>query len=299
MTVTATSVTLRDGRSLDVLVGGAERGLGLIAHHGTPSDATRFATWDEPAARHGLRLVTYSRPGYATSTRNPGRTVGDIAADVAAVADAVGIGEFVSIGRSGGGPHAIACAALLPGRCLAVAALVTVAPWGAPNLDWFDGMAQLNLDEFGAALRGEDALRAWMAEHGEEYRHVRGEDLAAALGDALPPVDHAALAAGAADGFASSIRRGLEHGFDGWVDDDLAFTRPWGFDLEMIERPVRIWQGELDRLVPLAHGRWIAGVIPGARFVMAAGHGHMSLGDAHHDPILDDLLAAAEAGSAV
>jgi pimeloyl-ACP methyl ester carboxylesterase len=298
MTVTATTVTLPDGRSLDALVGGAERGLGLIAHHGTPADATRFASWDEPAARHGLRLVTYSRPGYATSTRHEGRAVGDVAADIAVLADATGVGEFVAIGRSGGGPHAIACAALLPDRCLAAAALVTVAPLGAPNLDWFDGMAQLNLDEFGAALRGEDALREWMAEHGEEYRHVRGEDLAAALGDALPPVDQAALAAGAADGFASSIRRGLEHGFDGWVDDDLAFTRPWGLELASIERPVRIWQGELDRLVPLAHGRWLADVIPGAHFVRAAGQGHLSLGDAHHDPIVDDLLAAAEAGAA-
>ena len=298
MTVSATTVRLSDRRSLDVLVGGAEGGLGLIAHHGTPSDATRFASWDEPAARHGLRLVTYSRPGYATSTRHPGRSVADAAADVAALADAVGIGEFVSIGRSGGGPHSIACAALLPDRCRASAALVTVAPWGAPNLDWFDGMAQLNLDEFGAALGGEDALRAWMAEHGEAYRHVRGHELATALGDALPPVDQAALAGGAADGFAASIRRGLEHGFDGWVDDDLAFAGPWGFELEAIERPVRIWQGELDRLVPLAHGRWLADVIPGARFVMAAGQGHLSLGDAHHDPILDDLLAAAEAGSA-
>jgi pimeloyl-ACP methyl ester carboxylesterase len=295
MTLDTRAVTLPDGRILDVFVGGAASGRALIAHHGTPGDASRFAAWSEAAARHGLRLITFSRPGYATSTRCPGRTVADVADDVTALADGLGIGEFLAIGGSGGGPHSIACVAMLPDRCLAAAALVTVAPWGAPGLDWFDGMAQLNLDEFGAALAGEETLRAWMAAHGEEYRHVTGDQLASALGEAIPPVDREVLTGDEAESQAAGMRRALEHGFDGWVDDDLAFSRPWGFDLVGITRPVRIWQGELDRLVPVAHGRWLADQIPGAQFSMAPGHGHLSLPIAYRDEILDDLLSVARA----
>ena len=295
MQLDARTMTLPDGRSADVFVGGADAGMALIAHHGTPGDASRFAAWDDATLRHGLRLVAFSRPGYATSTRLPGRSVADVAADVTALADALGIDTFLAIGGSGGGPHAIACAALLSERCLAAAALVTVAPYGAHGLDWFGGMAQLNVDEFGAALDGEDALRAWMAAHGEEYRHVTGEDLAGALGDAIPPVDRAVLTGEEAERQAAGIRRALEHGFDGWVDDDLAFARPWGFEPEAVTRPVRIWQGELDRLVPVAHGRWLADRIPSASFSMAPGHGHLSLPIAYRDEILEDLLSVASA----
>ncbi len=287
-------VTLPDGRSLDVTIGGADAGaMALIAHHGTPGEGTKFADWEPAAATRGLRLLGYSRPGYAASTRHPGRSVGDAAADVAALADALEVERFVSIGRSGGGPHTIACAALLPDRCLAAAALVTVAPWGVEGLDFFDGMALGNVEEFRAALEGEAALREWMATNGEPYRHVTGESMASTMGALLPPVDLAVLTGAFAEEDAAGMRRALEHGFDGWVDDDLAFTRPWGFDVTAITRPVRIWQGELDQLVTVAHGRWLADRIPGAMFHLAEGHGHLSLALEHRDAILDDLLEAA------
>lgn len=287
-------VTLPGGRSLDVMIGGADGArTTLIAHHGTPGEGTKFAGWDELAASRGLRLVGYSRPGYATSDRSAGRSVGDVAADVVALADALGIDQFLSIGRSGGGPHSIACAALAPDRCLAAAALVTVAPWGVEGLDFFDGMAPGNIEEFSAALAGEDALRAWMATEGEPYRRVTGETIAATMADLLPPVDLAVLTGAFAEEDAAGMRRALEHGFDGWVDDDLAFTRPWGFDVTAISRPVRIWQGELDQLVTVAHGRWLADRIPGATFHLAKRHGHLSLALEHRDAILDDLLEAA------
>lgn len=289
------TLTLPDGRDLDVLLGGGDGELALIAHHGTPGEGSRFAGWDASARRHDLRLIGFSRPGYATSTRLPGRGVADVCGDVGALADALGIDQFLSIGGSGGGPHSIACAALMPDRCLAAAALVTIAPWGAPGLDWFDGMAQVNLDEFGAALEGEATLRTWMAANGEEFRHVTADDIAHAFGDALPPVDQAVLVGDYAEKTASTMRRALAGGFDGWVDDDLAFSAPWGFELDAITRPVRIWQGELDRLVPVAHGRWLADQIPGARFAMAPGHGHLSLPIAYRDEILDDLLSVAGA----
>ena len=187
----------------------------------------------------------------------------------------------------------IATAALLPGRCLAAAALVTVAPWDAEGLDWFGTMTQSNVDEFSAALAGEATLREWMAANGEEFRHVTGPELLGAMEGMLDPVDQAVVTGAWADHEAAGMRRAVEHGFDGWVDDDLAFTKPWGFDLAAISTPVHIWQGELDQLVPWSHGEWLAEHIPGARFTLARGHGHFSLGVANRDEILDDLLSVA------
>lgn len=288
------TVPLPDGRELDTLVGGDPDGTGLLFQHGTPGDATRYETWFSDAGTRGLRTVAYSRPGYANSTRHARRTVASATDDVTALLDHLGIGTFMTVGGSGGGPHAVACAARLPDRCLASAALVTIAPWGSDGLDWFAGMAQTNIDEFGAALDGEDALREWMAAHGEEFRTITGPQIVSALGDALPPVDQAVATGEWADKQAAGIRRGLEPGFDGWVDDDLAFAKPWGFDLETIRVPVRIWQGELDRLVPWAHGQWLAERIPGAEFRLAKGHGHYSLGVANRTEILDDLMRAGQ-----
>lgn len=293
---TAASMRLPDGRELEVLLGGAPEGLTLVFHHGTPGSARRYEGWFADAASRGLRCLAYSRPGYASSTRLAGRTVTSATADVVALLDHFGRDEFISLGGSGGGPHTIACAARLADRCLASAALVTVAPWGAAGLDWYAGMAQTNIDEFGAALEGEPALRDWMAANGEQYRHMTGPQIVSALGDALPPVDQAVATGEWADHEAADIRRALERGFDGWVDDDLAFTKPWGFDLENIRIPVRIWQGELDRLVPWDHGHWLADRIPRAEFRLAVGHGHFSLGEANRTEILDDLLAASGQG---
>jgi pimeloyl-ACP methyl ester carboxylesterase len=208
--------------------------------------------------------------------------------------DYFGIGEFLSIGGSGGGPHTIACAALMPHRCLAAAALVTIAPWNADHLDFYAEMDQLNIDEFNAAVAGDDTLREWMKVQGEAYRQMTPATMNEVLGDALPPADKAL--AGSQDWAsreAMGIKRALEHGFDGWIDDDLAFTKPWGFDVRDIRVPVHIWQGELDRLVPWSHGRWLADRIPGAQFTLAEGHGHFSLGVANRDQILDELIAAA------
>jgi pimeloyl-ACP methyl ester carboxylesterase len=213
-------------------------------------------------------------------------------ADVEALLDQLGIGEFFTLGGSGGGPHAVACAALLPERCIASAALVTVAPWAADGLDWWAGMTESNVVEFGAALAGEAALRDWMSSEGEGYRHVTGPGMVAALGEALPPVDKAVASGEWAEREAAGIRRALEHGLDGWIDDDLAFAKPWGFDPADTRVPVQIWQGEEDRLVPWSHGQWLANEIPTARFTLVNGQGHFSLGEANRDQILDDLVGA-------
>jgi pimeloyl-ACP methyl ester carboxylesterase len=287
-----TTVTLRDGRVLDVLAGAPGPRTALLFHHGTPGNAPRYRGWFEAVEARGLRPVAYSRPGYATSTRDPGRTVASAVADSAELLDQLGIGDFYSIGGSGGGPHVIACAALLPDRCRAAAALVTIAPWNAPGLDYFADMADINVNEFSASVAGEWELRELLAVEGAPLQVVTGPDLANAVSVDLPAPDRAIATGEWAEDEASGMRRALENGMDGWVDDDLAFVQPWGFDLGSIRVPVHIWQGELDRLVPWAHGQWLAGVIPGARFNLAKGEGHFSLGVANRDQILDDLLAA-------
>ena len=165
----------------------------------------------------------------------PGRGVGDVVTDVQAVLDALKIGSFFCAGQSGGGPHALACAALLPDRVLATASLAGVAPWGADGLDWLGGMGPENLEEFGAALKGREAIEAYLDREAAVIRDVRPEDVAASLGGLVSDVDKAALTGAYAEFMASVLGRAVSTGIAGWRDDDIAFTRPWGFDLGSIE----------------------------------------------------------------
>jgi len=293
MSIITQSLTLADGRVVDVLLGGDPTGYPLVMHHGTPADATTFADWHVPCQALGLRLICASRPGYAASTRLAGRSVANVAADTSAILHWLGHTRFITAGRSGGGPHALACAALLPDRCAAAATLAGVGPFGADDLDFLAGMGPENVTEFGAALKGEEALRLWMQENVEPFRTVTGEELAHAFGGLVAEVDKDVLVGGYADLLAAVIRRSLAHGFDGWIDDDLAFTLPWGFSVGNIRVPVTVWQGELDLMVPFAHGRWLVGNIPGAVGRMVPGHGHISLVTRYRDEVLADLQRSA------
>lgn len=261
----------------------------LVFHWGTPGAAVWFEPLATAAAHAGLRFVTYSRPGYAGSTPRPGRSVADAAADVAAILDALGADTFVTLGWSGGGPHAVACAALLPDRCAAAASLAGVAPYGGEGLDWLAGMGPENIEEFSAAVEGESALNAAVLKMAGELKTVQGADVAAALGGLVSDVDKRALTGEFADILAESFRRSVSTGIAGWRDDDLAFTRSWGFDLGSIRRPVAVWQGGQDRMVPFAHGQWLAAHIPSARVHLYPDEGHLSLGVASLDRIVADL----------
>ncbi len=285
-----TETIVAGSRALDVLTGGASGGPALIMHHGTPSDATAWSAWDETARAHGLRLFSISRPGYATSTRRRGRTVAGVADDVALVLERYDVPWFVTAGWSGGGPHALATAALLGERCRAVATLAGVGPYGVADLDFLDGMGPENHAEFGAALQGEASVRAWLAENASDYPRVTGPELIGALGGLIPQADKDVLSGGVADAFAATTRRALANGFDGWIDDDLAFIEPWGFALASIGVPVTVWQGDLDLMVPAAHGAWLAAAIPGAVARSAPGHGHISLITTFRDAIVADLI---------
>ncbi|HIM13029.1 MAG: alpha/beta hydrolase [Candidatus Thalassarchaeum betae] len=283
----------RDGRTLDVLLAGDDdSSFGLVCHHGTPSDATIWSDWHEDALSNNLRLVAISRPGYGLSDRLEGRRVASVAEDVEDVLDALGIPEFVSLGWSGGGPHALACGALLPERCKAVSSLAGVGPYGEPDLDFLDGMGPENVEEFGIALEGEEALRRWMDEHAEPYRTIADEELAEALGGLVPEIDVLALnEQGLAAMWAGSMRRCFTNGWDGWIDDDMVFCNHWGFEPSEITVPVAVWQGDLDLMVPFAHGEWLLKHIPTATARLEPGHGHLSLIADRRQAIIDDLTS--------
>jgi pimeloyl-ACP methyl ester carboxylesterase len=272
-----TNLRLADGRILEYLVAGPADGTPLVFHHGTPFAAILFDPLVEAAARHGLRTVVYSRPGYAGSSPQPGRTVASAAEDTVALLAELRAERFVTVGWSGGGPHALACAALLPGRCVAAATLAGVAPYRAEGLDWLDGMGAENVDEFGAATAGVEPLTAYLGEQAAAMAQVQGKEIAAALGDLISDVDRKALTDAFAEYAASAFRKAVSEGIAGWRDDDLAFITDWGFDLAAIQTPVAIWQGAEDRMVPFAHGRWLASHVSGATEQLRPAEGHLSL----------------------
>jgi len=283
------------GRVLDVLVSGPEDGLALVFHTGTPSGLVGLGPAAGEVSARGLRTVSYSRPGYGNSTPQPGRQVADAAADVEAILGELRIDEFVTAGWSGGGPHALACAALLPVRCLAVATIAGVAPSDSPGLDWLAGMGEENITEFNAASAGEAELTSFLNAAAEQMRDLTAAGVAEGLGDLASDADKAALTGEFADYLATAFRSAVSTGIDGWRDDDLAFSRDWGISLEALGHatPVAIWQGDQDRMVPTAHGQWLTENIPLARARIRPGEGHLTLMTTAFGEILDNLLALA------
>ena len=274
-----------DGRVLCVAEAGDSDGHAVFALHGTPGSRIFWHEVVEDAERQGIRLIAYDRPGYGRSDPHRGRTVADAADDIAAIADALGVDRYAVYGGSGGGPHALANA-VRPERVAAVAALASVAPWGADGLDWLDGMGQDNLDEFGATIEGEEALRRYLDEQREAMLAGSPEAIAETLESLLCPPDRACLTGELARYFHDQIREALRDGVDGWLDDDFVFLRPWGFELGDISVPVQVWHGSQDQFVPVAHGRWLAARIPGAEEHVYDEDGHLTLqieriGDVH------------------
>lgn len=263
-------------RTIALAEWGDPDGVPWFVFHGTPGG--RISCWMDPEIyrRHGLRRLTFDRPGYGSSTRLPARRVVDVVSDVVLMADALGIERFVVSGGSGGGPHALACAALLPDRVIRCQADVSIAPYGADGLDWLAGQTEGNVIEFRAALQGEKAATALC----EELRGTTLERLAAGRQDWMGD-DYELSAADQAqqarhfDRIRAQLTDALEPGADGWVDDDLAFTRPWGFEIEDIRVPVLLTYGRTDVLVPAAHGDWLASHVPGAVAWVADEAGHM------------------------
>lgn len=290
-----THLRLADGRDLDVLESGPRDGKALVFHHGTPGSCVPFRAMVAAAHQLGLRLVTTSRPGYGDSTRHPGRSVADVAADTAAVLDAVGAERCLVAGWSGGGPHALACAARLADRVDAALVIAGVAPCPAEGLDWMAHMGEDNVVEFSKAIEGETALRPFLNEAREQLRHATAADIVTAMDSLLPAVDRALLTGEMGEDMAANFHEGLRVGADGWLDDDMAFVKPWGFSLAEVAAPTLLWQGTADLMVPVGHGQWLAERIPGVVAHIEDSEGHLSIGIGSLDRMLRELVATSSA----
>ena len=280
-----------DARSLDVTVTGPAGAVPLLFHHGTPSSTVQIRAMQRAAAARGLRLVTWSRPGYGGSTRRPGRRVVDDADDVALLLDHLGADRCVVAGWSGGGPHALASGARLPESVAGVLCIAGAAPWDGDGLDFLAGMGEQNLEEFAHAVAGEDDLRPYLEAEAGGLRDVDAEGLVAGLTTLLPPVDQAVLTDEYGADLAAGMREAMRTGVDGWLDDDLALVRGWGFGLDEVRVPTFVWQGEEDLMVPSAHGHWLADHLPRATAHLLPGEGHLSVGLGSLATMLDELVA--------
>ena len=270
-------VTTPDGRTLAVVEHGGPDGPVVLGHHGTPGSNAFDRSEREAADALGLRLIAYDRPGYGGSSPHAGRSVADVAGDVAAILDALGVGRFATYGESGGGPHALACAALLPDRCAAVATVAGIGPTDAPDLDWLAGMGEGNHAEFATAREGRERLVAYCRADAASLTSVGPDELAEALRPHLSAVDAGALTGELAAHVLGVITTALEPGVEGWVDDDYAFLAPWGFDVGNIRPPVLVWQGEKDLMVPPTHGHWLLAHVPRPEGGVFPGEGHLTL----------------------
>lgn len=285
-----TTIALADGRALDIEVTGPDGGVPLLFHHGTPGAVTQLRAMRRAVHARGLRLVTYSRAGYGSSARRLGRRIVDVVEDVAAILDHLAAARCVVAGWSGGGPHALATAARLPERVAGVLCIAGVAPYEADGLDFLAGMGEQNVTEFGLATQGEAALRPYLEAEAVDLRNADAAGLIAGMATLLPEVDRAVLTDEFGEDMAANFVEALRTGVDGWLDDDLAFVTPWGFELAEIAVPAFLWQGSADLMVPFAHGQWLAERIPGVTAHLEAGEGHLSVAIGALDRMLDELV---------
>jgi pimeloyl-ACP methyl ester carboxylesterase len=278
--VSERDVQLEDGRTLRVYDAGpdAADAFTLLWHHGSPQTGALLEPLLEAAAERDIRLLSYARPSYGGSSPQPGRNVASAAADVAQIADALGIGQFAVMGASGGGPHALANAALLPDRVTGVVSLASPAPW-TDEFDWFDGMVSSG------------GLRAAMAGREARERYAATEEFEP---ESFTPADWAALG-GDWTSLGTDAGRASDDGPYGLIDDDGAFASPWGFELSQIRAPVLLVQGGEDRVIPFAHAEWLLRNLPTSELWLRPTDGHISVLDAV--PAAMDWLVARARGA--
>jgi pimeloyl-ACP methyl ester carboxylesterase len=285
-----------DGRALAYCEWGDPTGSPVFQLHGTPGSRLGRHPDEHVYRNAGVRAITYDRPGYGGSTRHAGRRVADAPADVAAIADSLGVARFAVFGGSGGAPHALACGALLPDRVTRCASVVGPAPFGDGGLSqdqWVDGMVEGNVREFGWALTGEETLRPELEREKQELLSSIESDAEDPLGEdyKLSEQDAEVMRRGEIRSMlAASMREGIGRTVDGMVDDDLAFVQGWGFDPAAITVPVAIWYGPHDTLVPTGHGEWLSRTIPRSEKVLLD-DGHFAIYDR-----MSELLAWLTAG---
>jgi pimeloyl-ACP methyl ester carboxylesterase len=293
------TVQTADGRTLAVQENGDPDGIPVLVHMGSPNSRHMYRPISADATARGLRLISYDRPGYGGSSPSPGRSVANCAADARAICTALGVDRAAMWGISGGGPHVLACAALLPDLVVAAASLASLAPYSAAGLDWFAGMGKDNADDFLLMQEDVAASRAKMHDDWEKALATPVEDMAKGMESLLTPTDAAALTGELAEYLSWSMKDGLAPGDEGWWEDSVAFSGPWGFELDQISVPVLVVHGREDMFVPFGHGEWLAAHVPGAEAWLLDNDGHVTLlenriGEVH--AWLADHMKAAPAG---
>jgi pimeloyl-ACP methyl ester carboxylesterase len=279
MDTNSRTISLEDGRKIRISEAGQPDGVPVMVLRGSPHSRLLYAGWVEDAQSRGIRLICYERPGYGGSTAHRGRTVASAAKDVAAIARELGLNRLSVWGISGGAPHALACAALLPGLVVAVAVLASPAPYAAEGLDYYTGMGETNVVEIRAALESWEACERVVEAEASRLLRAEPETIVQAWHSLLCPVDAAVLTTDFASFVLRTVREGMGDKRDGLIDDDIAFVTPWGFELSRIRIPALLMHGAQDQMVPVSHGKWLAGKIPNveARFLPNDGHLTLSL----------------------
>lgn len=268
---------LPDGRDLEYEVQGPNTGPVVLFHHGMPGSAVPMDTVLGSMAERGFRIITCSRAGYGASSPAAGRTVADTAADCAFLLTHLGVTRYLVVGWSAGGPHALAGAAVAPESVEGVLLIASFAPFDAEGLDYIKGMGAQNVAQFGTAGHGEPAMRVLVGQMASAVRGHASADVATEMASLLSPVDLAVLTAEFGADNAATMDHGLSRGDEGWIADLAALTGPWGFDLDAVTAPIELWHGTVDRMVPVAHGQWLAEHLPTAVPHLEPGQGHLSL----------------------
>ncbi|HTX26208.1 MAG TPA: alpha/beta hydrolase [Streptosporangiaceae bacterium] len=266
-----------DGRTLAIEEAGDPHGRPVLVHAGTPNSRHLYGPTAADAAERGLRLIGYDRPGYGGSTPHPGRNVAACAEDARAICAELGIDRLAMWGISGGGPHVLACAALLPDLVVGAASLASLAPMDAEGLDWLAGMGQLNVDDFLLYQRDPVASRAKMEADREKILAGSQDENEEEIESLLSPTDKAILEGGLGEYLDYTEREGLGPGPEGWWEDGVAHSGPWGFELSAISVPVLLMHGRQDQFVPFGHGEWLAAHIPGVEARLFDDDGHLTL----------------------
>lgn len=239
----------------------------ILWHHGTPNTGQPPRPLYDDAERLGLRWIGFDRPGYGGSTAEPDRSVGAAARWATTVADHLGLDGFAVMGHSGGGPHALACAALLPDRVTATVLIAGLAPYGETGLEhdaYVEGMCASGRAALEAAAAGREVKEAHDAKHGENYDPEFTEADVAMFG-------------GPWSWLIEVLRAAAPSGPAPAIDDDLAYVAPWGFALSDVVSPTLLLHGVDDRIAPVSHSRRVAELVAGAELRVVPGAGHIAV----------------------
>ena len=274
------SILLADDRRLSVAQCGTRGGTPVIYLHGTPGSRLNRYPFDDDLLELGVRLITYDRPGYGGSTRDFGRCVADAAKDVRAIIEDFELSRVPVFGHSGGGPHALACAARLGDLISRAASVAGIAPYDSSDEDWALGFPESTQSEFRAALTGPETLEDYLVKTNEFLDE--GDAAPDLVMPGVPDVDGRFLSdPSVKDVMSNAMKLAIEPGLGGWIDDDIEFVTGWGFELTDIHVPCSLWHGVLDSLVPARHATLLASQMPRAELHLKEGEGHSSMQRMH------------------